>query len=187
MLRYLQDEQRYILISGFFSRSGIEVKRIFEWVQTQDLTVQVFDADSVAGWQHVYYAIVNAINAFHTKTNITRDLSMEILLYVSGQDQISKALQLAGISDATKRICLVILARSENEAITFQEQFQKRFELSRKDSALEVEDEGKLRHLMELFSVNEKEMESEIDGGLSREEALKGLIIERGALLVTKK
>jgi len=187
MLRYLKDEQRYLLIAGFFSQIGIEVEKMFERIQMRDLAAQVFDADSVAGWQHVYYAAINAISAFHARTNITRDLPMEILLYVSGQDQIGKAVQLVGISDATQRVCLVILARSETEATDFQERFQRQFELTREDSALEIKDERKLRHLMEVFSVSETEIEVETRGGLSREEALRGLIIERGALLVAKR
>jgi tRNA threonylcarbamoyladenosine modification (KEOPS) complex Cgi121 subunit len=187
VLKRLQDEGRYLLIAGFSGKERIEVSRVFDWIQTQGLAVQIFDAKSIAGWRHVYYAVVNAMTAFRTGRNITRSLPIEILLYVSGQDQIDKALQVVGIEDSTSRICLVAVADSEDEATNFQERFQRRFSLQRDDSVLEIQDEGKIRHLKEAFSIGDLEMEAMINGELSREEALRGLLIERGALLATRK
>lgn len=187
MLRYLKDEERYVLIAGYSAERRIEVEKIFDWMRTRDDAVQVFDAESIAGWQHVYLAVVNAIAAFRAEANITRNLGMEILLYVSGQYQINRAFQTVGIRDSTRKICLVVAASSERKAIAIQEQFQKHFGLRWEDSTLAIESEDKIRHLKQIFSIDDLEIETMRGRGLAQKEILRGLIIERGALLITKR
>ncbi len=186
-MKYLQDEEKHLLIAGFTRKKRIQASRVFDWIRTQGLIVQIFDAESIAGWQHVYYAVVNAMAAFRTGSNITRSLPIEILLYVSAQDQIDRALQVVGIEDATLKICLVVVADSEDEVINFQERFQRRYSFQREDSVLGIQDEGKIGRLIEAFSISDLEIEAASRGKPSREEALRGLVIERGALLATKK
>jgi tRNA threonylcarbamoyladenosine modification (KEOPS) complex Cgi121 subunit len=187
VLKHLKDEERYVLITGYSVERRIEVEKIFDWMGEEDVTVQVFDAESIAGWQHIYIAVVNAIAAFRTEANITRNLGMEILLYVSGQDQINRAFQTVGVRDSTKKIGLVVAASSEDRVIAIQEEFQKRFGLRREDSTLAIESEDKIRHLKQIFSIEEIEIETMKGGRLEQKEILRGLIIERGALLITKR
>jgi tRNA threonylcarbamoyladenosine modification (KEOPS) complex Cgi121 subunit len=187
MLRYLKDEKKYVLITGYSAERRIEVEKIFDWMATKDEAVQVFDAESIAGWQHIYHAVINAIAAFRAEANITRNLGMEILIYVSGQHQINRAFQTVGIRDSTRKICLVVAANSERKAITIQKQFQERFGLRREDSTLAIESEDKIRHLKQVFSIDEMEIETMRWGRLEQKEILRGLIIERGALLITKR
>jgi len=187
VLRHLKEEEKHLLVTGFSTEGRTELKEILDWMQEQDVPAQVFDAESIAGWQHVYYAVVNALAAFRTEENITRSLPIEILLYVSGQDQIDKALQIAGLKDITSALCLVVVASSEEETNSVQEQFQQHFNLRRDDSVLEIQNKGKLGHLKEVFSISDREIMAVAKGELRSEEALRGLIIERGALLVTKR
>lgn len=187
MLKYFKDEEKYVFITGYYVEKRTEVEKIFEWREEKDVIVQVFDAESIAGWQHIYFAVINAIAAFRAEANITRNLSIEILLYVSGQDQINRAFQTVGVRDSTQKIGLVVVASSKGRVIAIQEDFQKRFDLRREDSSLAVESEGKIRHLKQIFSIDEREIDTLRGGRLDQEEILRGLIIERGALLATKR
>ena len=187
MLRYIKEEEKHLLVTGFSSERRIKSREILGWMQEQDITAQAFDAESIAGSQHVYYAVVNALAAFRTGENFTRSLHMEILLYVSGQDQIEKGLQIVGLKDTASELCLVVVASSEEETNNFQERFQRHFNLRRDDSILEIQNEGKLSHLKEVFSISDRELKAAAKGELRSEEFLRGLIIERGALLVTKR
>ena len=58
---------------------------------------QLLDAGRVLGRDHVVSAFEHASRAFGQGTNSTGSLEVELLLYVSGERQISKAIDLAGV------------------------------------------------------------------------------------------
>ena len=44
---------------------------------------QVFDADRVAGWEHLFFSAVNAVKAFQAGAAVSKSLAVEVLLYAS--------------------------------------------------------------------------------------------------------
>ncbi|HJJ90523.1 MAG TPA: KEOPS complex subunit Cgi121 [Methanocorpusculum sp.] len=56
-------------------------------------TIVLFNARKIAGYSHIYSAILHAKRSYTSKKPISRTLAMEILLYASGQRQCSLALQ----------------------------------------------------------------------------------------------
>lgn len=139
---------------------------------------QLFNADRVAGWGHLYFAAVNAVNAFEGGTAISRSLAMEALLYSSCQDQISRALELLGVSPRMKRVALLVFAKSRKEA---EGAFARASHLLgvADDSVLDVDDE-KFEEIKGIFGISDRELDAV---GGPREEALTWLVVERGALL----
>ena len=139
---------------------------------------QVFDADRVAGWRHLFFAAVNAVRAFEGGRGISRSLEVEVLLYASCRDQISQAFEVVGVSERTARVALLVLGESPEET---EEAFT---DVSGvigvpDDSVLEVSGE-KWDELKSVFGVSDKELGA-VRG--PAEEALMKLIVERGALL----
>ncbi len=59
--------------------------------------VQLLDAGGILGRDHVVSAFEHARRAFEQGTNTTGSLEMELLLYASGERQISKALAAVGV------------------------------------------------------------------------------------------
>ena len=139
---------------------------------------QVFDAGSVAGWRHLFFSAVNAVSAIEGGGAISRSLGIEVLLYVSCVDQISRALEVVGVSPTTTEIALVVLAESAGEV---EEAFLRAAE------SLGVHDDGvlelgaeKLDALKGRYGVSDAELEAV---GGAKGDALTMLLVERGALL----
>src|SRR5512136_353487 len=86
-------------VEGFLDK----IKKISK---EKNITIQVLDADKLAGERHIRFAVEKAMNSFKASTNIANDLAKEIMLYASGTRQISKAMRL-GINKGKNNIALV--------------------------------------------------------------------------------
>jgi len=145
---------------------------------TSPAVFQVFNASRIAGWRHLYMAAVNAVGAFESGSSISRGLGIEVLLYASCRDQISRALDVVGVGPGTDKLALVVLGEGSEEA---EAAFERATGIlgEADDSALEL-DKAKLVEVAEVFGVSDNELKA-VGGG--RNEALTNLLIEKGALL----
>lgn len=73
---------------------------------------QFFNANRVISALHVTAAVTAAIIAWESKMNVAKRLEIEFLVRLSAQDQISKAIELVGISYETERIGVCIVSKS---------------------------------------------------------------------------
>jgi tRNA threonylcarbamoyladenosine modification (KEOPS) complex Cgi121 subunit len=156
-------------LEAFLSRVGRAVEPV---------VFQVFDADMVAGWGHLFFAAVNAVKSFESGSAISRSLSIESLLHASCQDQISRAFEVMGVSKDTERVALLVLAEGPGAT---EEAYERVADSvgEADDSVLEVSGE-KVRSIMDAFGISDAELEA-VGGPL--EEALGRAAVERGALL----
>lgn len=72
------------------------------------LAMQSFKQDSILNQNHLFSAVFHSWNAFKTNNMISKNLSVEFLLYLSGQRQITKAFEMFGLSDTVKLFSVVI-------------------------------------------------------------------------------
>jgi len=79
------------------------------------LACQLLNPERVTGKDHVQLAVLNALRAFKNSRNISRQLSIEILLYASGQRQIEKALGMLGIKAGMQRVLAVAVGETDEE------------------------------------------------------------------------
>jgi len=167
---------------GFREAQIIDVPAFIETVKERigSHTFQMLDADHIAGWVHLYFAVLNALKAFQDRRNLAGRLDVEILLYASGQDQISKAFTIVGLTPETRRVALIILTESEEEADAALNRVTPLLGVA-DNSVLEVDGE-KFKRLREIYSVSDEELDAvaELDGEFS---ALMFLLVERCALL----
>jgi len=68
---------------------------------------QLFDAEAVLGRDHIVSAVHHAERAVAENRNTTGSLEMEILLYVSGERQISKAIAAAGARPGRPAVAVI--------------------------------------------------------------------------------
>lgn len=80
-----------------------------------DRRVQLIDAEVVFGPGHVESAVAHASRAFEQKRNTCRELRAELMLYLSGERQISTAIKVAGIKKGTKRCAMLVLDPKKGE------------------------------------------------------------------------
>ncbi len=71
--------------------------------------IVLMDADKVCGKEHLESAVFHARRAFERGTNASNTLGMEVILYASGERQISKAKKKMGLHQDTERVAVIIL------------------------------------------------------------------------------
>ncbi|MDI6725203.1 MAG: KEOPS complex subunit Cgi121 [Methanobacterium sp.] len=81
---------------------------------SKDCTLQLLNADGIAGSEHLLHATVHAIKAFERNENIAKDLGLEICVRASAQRQISKALDILGVKVGHMSICAVAVGCDED-------------------------------------------------------------------------
>jgi tRNA threonylcarbamoyladenosine modification (KEOPS) complex Cgi121 subunit len=176
----IKGSDKAVSIGGF---RGVTVNDVDELLSslsraTSPAVFQIFDAKRIAGWSHLYMAAVNAVGAFESGTTISRGLGIEVLLYASCQDQISRALDVVGVGPGTEKLALVVLRDGPGEA---EAAFEKAADiLGEVDDSVLGLDETKFREIAEVFGVSENALEAV---GGERDKALTSLLVEKGALL----
>ena len=137
---------------------------------------QLFNADLISSWKHLYYAAVNAINSFNSGAGISRSLSLETLLYASCQNQISGAFDVLGIKPGHGNIAVLVIGKKNEKLSTVLHTISDL--LGTEDDTVMEYSGAKKSTLMTVYGVSETELES-----IQRDDALTWLIVERGALL----
>jgi KEOPS complex subunit Cgi121 len=130
------------------------------------LEVQAFDADMVFGRDHIASALEHARRAFERGSNVATSLMMEVLVYASGERQISTALEKMGVKEGSDG--LVVLAVGGGDVDRLLEGVG----LERDDSLIEPR-----REMLPAFGISEMEMET-----VPQEEAF-DLVLERVAIV----
>lgn len=187
MLKYIEEAGEYVEITGF---RNVDIKDAEEFVKKArgkadgNVWVQLFDADLVATWQHLYFAVLNALLAFRNRSNISKSAAMETILYASAQRQISKALPFIGVKSGSKNVALVILGKNSDAVGAFLSMVSNRVGKAPDESVLDLSGE-KAASIRRAFGVTEKELET-VNGKSDGEEALVNLVIEKMALLSTQ-
>ena len=78
MLRYFEEFGEYVEITGF---SNVKIEDAEGFLKStrrgqQGTAVQFFNAELVATWQHLYFAVLNALLAFKNERNISKSVAM---------------------------------------------------------------------------------------------------------------
>jgi tRNA threonylcarbamoyladenosine modification (KEOPS) complex Cgi121 subunit len=179
----------YVAIAGFKNAKIGDVDQFFSAIRSklQDVdAIQFFNAQLVATWQHLYFAAVNALTAFSSKTNISNNLAMETLLYASAQRQIKKATETLGIKSTTKNIAVLVLAKDEKPSDDALNLIQKLISAERDDNTLEISQE-KFVNIKRFFDISDVELFAKLEKKGLEKNALVDLVIEHGALLATQR
>ena len=129
-------------------------------------TVVLFDADKIAGFSHVESAVSHAKRSFAEGKQIARSLSMEILVYASGQRQCSLASKF-GLHAGENAVYVLILDGDEEKAAELIRNIVTECEpFSANEAVLKAE-----------FGITDAEMQA------AGENRIEELVIERVALV----
>ena len=150
---------------------------------------QVFDADYIATWEHLFFATLHALKAFEQGRNISDKMVVEILLYASAQRQIGIALQLAGIKPDTEHIALLTVGDTERVVETGLTRIIRFMKGSEKDALLDILNEEKFSKLCKVFKISKDELDAVVVARKWKDqvEGLKKIILDRSALLAVEK
>lgn len=186
MIRKVEGFGRYVAIRGFRDVHIVDVECFLTSVRQTvgDAVVQFLDAKLVAGWEHLYFATLNALKAFDNQTNISKNLAVECILYASARRQIKAAFEVIGIRENLSTIAVLIIADSEEIAAKALKRVENLISGKHDDSVLDLT-KKKTVSIKALFGISDMELGTklEVDEG----KALSELVIEHIALLVTQR
>jgi tRNA threonylcarbamoyladenosine modification (KEOPS) complex Cgi121 subunit len=186
MLQYLREYGKYLEITGYhdirFDKAEIFLKTKRKEAQ-QNIEIQFFEAELIATQEHLYFAVLNALQAFKNKTNLSKSIAMETMLYASAQRQIQKAIIHAGIKPQTHNMAIVIVADDPKQIETALEAITENMGTEPDERVLDLT-KNKAAKIKKTFKITEKELEVLENG--NQKKAITDIIIERIALLSTQ-
>lgn len=187
MLKYIEEFEKFVEVAGF---REVRIRNVNLFVETirrekpSDVNMQFFDARLVSTWRHLYFAALNALNAFKNKDNISHSLAMESLLYASAQRQIRKSMKILGVKADLSEIAVLVIGGDPSSLKLALSLVLKRVRGERDDTVLQLSPE-KINVIRKFFGISDVELETIMDHG-DVEKALRRLIIERVALLAVQ-
>jgi len=108
-------------------------------LNTKNSIAQIFDQKIIVSEVHLLGSYVNAVLAFKNRTNKTKNLGMETLLFAAMTDQINQAIKIAG---AKRSSVFVLLADKKSlKKLDFLE-IKSRFRKSAQDMEKSAESIG---------------------------------------------
>ncbi len=187
MLKHLEEESKYVEITGFGSLQVSDAEALLRGIRKvvpPDVEFQLFDADLVATWQHLYFAILNALMAFRTQHNVSKSVAVEVALFASAQRQIKKALELLGVKKTSTNVAVVVVGGKERSVQAAVLAISNCVGAEPDESVLELSKQ-KLRRLKEVFDISDEELRN-VKSKDNAEQALVDAVVERVALLSTQ-
>ncbi len=92
-----------------------DAKKIIEILKKNGANV-IFDESKTYGYNHIYMALYQTNKAFEIKSNFADDFTLEYLIRLSGEKQISKALEF-GIKEGLNRIGIITTEENKEKII----------------------------------------------------------------------
>jgi len=111
------------------------LKRVKDFSLDKNVKIQIFNADTIYGKNHLLSAYKHSIRAFKTNTNATNSLEIEIILYAAGERQIKLAIPKVGIKKGKSNIA-IILFKNKNFQDKLIDELLIRLKLIRDESVL---------------------------------------------------
>lgn len=175
----------YLLTVGFAETNIRDPQHALEQLRSVDkrAEVQLVKADLIAGPEHIQFAARNALYSFKGKRRRSKSLAMELLLYISCQRQIAKAVKFLGVDSKDSRIALVALSDSKAAIQQLARQAESMIIGEEDDTQIQIGSKQKMTKLQDSYGVTRKEMKAARLEGETDSSVLKRLIVERSALL----
>ena len=98
------------------------IRTLREVAKESEALVAVFDARAIAGERHLYSAWAHLGRSRGRGESRLRDRGAELALYVAGDDQLPRALEKVGVSDASEEF--VVVAERPHEPSALLERFE---------------------------------------------------------------
>ena len=176
----------YYFLSLAFTNTGIkDPEHALKQLRTINgqAEVQLVKADLIAGREHLQFAARNALNSFKGDKRRSKSLAMELLLYLSCQRQIAKAIRFLGVDSQDSPVALIALSDSKDAIQELARHAGSIINGKQDDSQIEIGSKEKMALLLQSYGVTRKEMEAAGFEGETQSSTLKRLIVERSALL----
>jgi len=176
----------FLFVQGFRGARLIDSEKVLRDLRGSfgGVDLQLLRGDRVAGIEQIVFAARHAVDSFGGKARRSKHLSMEFLLFASGEHQIVEAIKLLGVDTSSVELALVGLSETELDSDVLSGEVAKIVQGVPDDTVLEIGTPAKVRALRKAYNISERELNSSRMTGESENSVLKRLVIERSALLV---
>jgi KEOPS complex subunit Cgi121 len=151
------------------------------------VSVQLVDMDKVPGQRYLTLAAVNAVKSFHSKQPIAKTLGMELLVYVSGEKQIDRALKRVGVTPGTRRVVALAVGDSGDQVSGTAEFLAETLGQESNDRLLDDWSESRIESVRSGFDIGERELRAVMREREPVSAAIERLAVERSAMLAARK
>ena len=187
MLYHLKEYNSYAEITGYKNIKFAMAEGFLKANRKENqanVDLQFFDASLIATQEHLYFAALNAFQAFQNKTNISKSIAMETMLYASAQRQIQKAIERCGVKPETRSMGVIIIGEDPTQLKIMLQVISTYVGVEPDEKVLEISN-FKEHKIIEAFQITDQELKTVIKNE-NRTEAVVNLVIERVALLATQ-
>jgi len=174
-----------LLIQGFRDASVTDSEKVLRELRGsfQGTDLQLLRADRVAGREHIIFSARNAVDSFQSKDRRAKHLSMEFLLFASGEHQIIEAIKLLGVTASSRELALVGFSETGLDGKLLSNRAMESVKGIPDDTVLQIETRKKAEDLKSAYNIPDKELNASKMPTEEDSSVLKRLIIERSALL----
>ena len=179
------DNHYYLLTLGFSNARISDPEQTLKQLRSinNQTEVQLVKADLIGGPEHLQFAARNALYSFKGKRRRSKSLAMELLLYISCQRQIAKAIRFSGVDSKDSRIAIVALSESRAALEELAREAQSIVGGTPDDDLIEIQSVQRMAKLQRSYGITSRAMEAARFEGEIDSSVLKRLIVERSALL----
>lgn len=186
MLHHLEEFGKHAEITGYRGISFAKAEAFLKADRRQTLNgldIQFFDADLIATQEQLYFAALNALQAFLGKTNRSKSVAVETMLYASAQRQIQRAIEHIGIKPQSKNMAVLIVGEEEKSIETQFRALSRYLGCEPDESVLQLTGD-KVAKIRQAFQITDSELATQNSGNTQR--AIVDLVVEHIALLATQ-
>jgi len=124
--------------------------------------IQAVDANKIFGSIHLKSAIYRTYRALMNKKNIARNISLELLLRLSGRRQIHEAIDLLGVKEDTKNIILICSDENLDKIKSILNELFLKFNIKENENLLEIKEDSRKKIIKETYGLKTNEILKEL-------------------------
>jgi len=180
LIRELLEYSQFVLIEGLTIDRGVEFDRLIHTLKAAapNSLIQLMDGRGILGYDHVFFAVLNSLNARRSNRMICEDLTLEVIVYASAQRQIKNSVGLLGVKENSKQLVLAAISGDIEELRILKNSISEIEGLR-----LESWNRERLTTVKKMFKVTDDEFRSISLKQVPAREVMEKLVIERMALL----
>ncbi|MEM2864925.1 MAG: KEOPS complex subunit Cgi121 [Candidatus Bathyarchaeia archaeon] len=148
----------------------------------EGLTVQLLDSRAIAGRNHLYHAVRLCLKAFRRGPSISKNLQVELLLYLAARRQIDDSIKILGVNEDTRNIIVLVLGDSRDKIIKYMEGLASRLGEAAPTQLVGREGVADPTYIAQIHGIESRELESTYPDESSHMDVVEKLILERIAL-----
>jgi len=170
----------YLLVIGIRPSLPCSVQEVLKSISSDpEISVQIFRAESVAGYEHLLTAAYLSVKAWAARRNLAKSPAIEVLLYASGKRQIKEAITRVGVTEGSRGWVVIALSNSRTKLNAARKAIM---HYGSEDGHLVELTEDKFPFLVDRYGITRDELAVAEQLSTSKSEALKSLVLERVAL-----